>query len=124
MGDIEKQRHYIFKAMKTVKPKYRYVRADATCNRSNNQAFYLKCGVDSEFIRVCKYFFMATLDITIRMIRTILEKQSETGAIDSDHKGRKVGKFVLDDNLIQGVKYYINSIPRIESHYLRAQSTR
>lgn len=124
MGDIEKQRHYIFKAMKTVTPKYRYVRADATCNRSNNQSFYLKCGVDSECIRVCKYFFMATLDITIRMIRTILEKQSETGCIDSDHRGRKVGKVVLDDNLIQGVKDHINSIPRIESHYLRAQSTR
>jgi len=70
MEDIEKQRHYILKAMKTVTPKYRYVRADATCNRANNQAFYLKCGSDSENIRVCKYFFMATLDITIRMIHT------------------------------------------------------
>jgi len=67
MGDIEKQRHYILKALKTVTPKYRYVRADATCNRSNNQAFYLKCGVNSENIRVCKYFFMATLDITIKV---------------------------------------------------------
>ncbi|KAL4083738.1 hypothetical protein QTP88_029054 [Uroleucon formosanum] len=124
MGDIEKQRHYIIKATKTVTPKYRYVRADATCNRSNNQAFYLKCGVDSENIRVCKYFFMATLDITIRMIRTTLDKQSETGAIDSDHRGRKVGKGVLEDSLTQSVKDHINSIPRIESHYLRAQSTR
>lgn len=118
MGDIEKQRHYILKAMKTVTPKYRYVRADATCNRSNNQAFFFKCGVNSEnILRVCKYFFMATLDITIRMIRTTLDKQSETGAIDSDHRGRKIGKGV-------SVKDHINSIPRIESHYLWAQSTR
>jgi len=58
------------------------------------------------------------------MIRTILEKQSETGVIDTVHRGRKVGKVILDDNLIQGVKDHINSIPRIESHYLRAQSTR
>lgn len=50
MGDIEKQRHYILKAMKIVTPKYRYVRADATYNRSNNQSFYLKCGVNSENI--------------------------------------------------------------------------
>jgi len=67
---------------------------------------------------------MATLDITIRMIWTILEKQSETGATDSDHRGRKVSKGVLDDNLTRGIKDHINSIPRIESHYLRAQSTR
>lgn len=124
IGDIEKQRHYILNAMKTVKPKYRYVRADAIYNRSNNQSFYLKCGVNSEPIRVCKNFFMATLDITFRMIRTTLEKQSETGVIDSDHRGRKVGKSVLDDSLTQSVKDHINSIPRIESHYLRAQSTR
>jgi len=39
MGDIENQHYYISKAMKTVTPKYRYVRADATCNRSNNQVF-------------------------------------------------------------------------------------
>lgn len=66
---------------------------------------------------------MATLNITIRMIRTVPEKQSETGAIDSDHSGRKVGKGVLEDNLTQSVKDHIIFITRIESHYLRAQST-
>jgi hypothetical protein len=62
---------------------------------------------------------MTTLDITIRMIRTVLEKQSVMGVIDSDHRGRIVGKVILEDNLTQSVKDHINSIPRIESHYLR-----
>lgn len=67
---------------------------------------------------------MATLDITIRMIRTTLENQSETGVIDSNHRGRKVGKSILNDSLTQSVKDHINSILQIESHYFRAQSTR
>jgi len=58
------------------------------------------------------------------MIQTTLDKQSETGAIDSDHRGRKFVKGVLEDSLTQSVKDHINSIPRIESHYLRAHSTR
>lgn len=38
--------------------------------------------------------------------------------------GGNFDKGVLEDNLTQSVKEHINSIPRIESHYLRAQSTR
>lgn len=38
------------------------------------------------------------------------------------YKGRKFDVDILDENLNQGVKDYIITIPRIKRHYLQAQT--
>lgn len=107
--------------MTKIKPKYRYVREGS--NRKNyNHAFYLTR--NNKKTRVCKVFFMNTLAISDTVIRTVVKKQSETGVHLKDNRGKHKNHKTLDSELTGGVKAHINSIPRIESHYCRARSTR
>lgn len=67
---------------------------------------------------------MNTLVISDTVIRTVVKKQSETGVHLKDNRGKHKNHKTLDSELTGGVKAHINSIPRIESHYCRARSTR
>lgn len=71
-------------------------------------------------IRVCKKFYSNTLDISDRQLRTIKKKRESKGFVEKDQRGRKTEQKGRDENLVQDIKDHINSIPKIESHYLRA----
>ncbi|CAH2098128.1 unnamed protein product [Euphydryas editha] len=87
-----------------------------------NTAFYFE--VNESKIRVCKPFFKSTLDLSNKAIKTALSKKTESGVIQADFRGRHDHHPTIDPQIKQSVKDFINSIPRIESHYLRAQTTR
>ncbi|XP_074040476.1 uncharacterized protein [Leptinotarsa decemlineata] len=70
-----------------------------------------------------KHFFLKTLDISDRMIRTVKSKRDTEGFVQKDLRGKHYRHIKVDAN-IQDMRDHINSIPRIESHYLRAQTTR
>lgn len=122
IGDIDKQRYFLAKCMKTIAPLYRYAKNDS--KRSNNQAFFLQTASKPGGIRVCKTFFIATLGVTIRMIRTTLEKKTDVGIVNPDLRGKNRLGSGIRPEVKEGVVAHINSIPRIESHYLRAQTSR
>lgn len=118
LGDLHKQRCFIAGCMTTIKPKYRY---STTQNHRNlNNAFYFDL---NGRIRVCKAFFKATLDINDRPIRTVILKKKETGVVEADLRGHNPHP-TLPSEVKDGVRKHIESIPKIESHYLRAQTTR
>ncbi|XP_072394907.1 uncharacterized protein [Diabrotica undecimpunctata] len=77
-----------------------------------------------EKIRVCKIFFKNTLDISERFVNTSLQKTDEHGFVQPDLRGRHSNHPKLSEELIQSIKDHINSIPRIESHYIRSDSSR
>lgn len=106
--------------METVEPKYRYTRRDS--QRGLNFAFYFHLKDDTK-IRVCKTFFRNTLDINDRVIQTIRNKTT-FGTVTDDGRGKHKHHPKVDENIKQSVRDHINSIPRIKSHYLRAQTTR
>ncbi|VEN35333.1 unnamed protein product [Callosobruchus maculatus] len=106
--------------MESVDPKYRYPTNDS--NRAHNQAYFLRR--NGEKVRVCKKFFMATLDIGDTMIRTTIAKRNSNLIVEMDHRGRHRKQKVLDPALKDAVRSHINSIPRVESHYLRNQTSR
>ena len=87
-----------------------------------NSAFYFE--VDGNRIRVCKRFFKATLNINDRPIRTALEKKTEKGFLTDDKRGKHGNQPKVNPEIKESVRTFINAIPRIESHYLRAQTTR
>lgn len=123
-GDLSLQRQFICKNMTKIEPKYRYVRVGST-RQNFNHAYYLP--KDNKRIRVCKVFFMNTLGISDKTIRTVVKKNSEpqlTGIQMQDKRGKHGKQFKLDAALKDGAKAHINSIPRIESHYCRARSKR
>lgn len=120
MGDLEKQREFIISHSHCIKPKYRY---SSTENyRSMNNAFYFR--QNDTRIRVCKAFFKATLDINDRPIRTALSKRTDTGFVLGDNRGKHGKQPTVDPEIEESVRKFIDAIPRIESHYLRAQTSR
>ncbi|CAG9764545.1 unnamed protein product [Ceutorhynchus assimilis] len=66
----------------------------------------------------------ATLDINNRPIRTTVMKKSDTGFLSQDRRGKHGKQLVLAPEIKDSVRRFIRAIPTIESHYLRAQTTR
>lgn len=120
LGDLNKQRAFINSSMVEVHPKYKYTNTQTP--RRPNKAYYLT--VDSKKIRVCKMFFKSTLDITDRMIYTIQTKTNESGFLLEDLRGKHGKHKKLSTQLLDDIRKHIDSIPRIESHYMRAATTR
>lgn len=125
LGDIELQRQFISNCIQTVQPRYRYVRVGGTRKpRDNNRSYYFK--KDGVNIRVCKQFFKNTLDINDRPIRTVIEKQNKLAGslLENDKRGKHGHQKRVEDGIKQGISEFIESIPKIESHYTRANTSK
>ncbi|XP_055905287.1 uncharacterized protein LOC129940814 [Eupeodes corollae] len=131
-GCSEKQRNFIAASMIEIKPKYRYTRVrveeGSTSNtrkpRQNNNAFYFN--IENSRIRICKTFFKSTLGINDRPIRTVLDKKHQyvTNMVESDLRGKHTPSNKTNDSILKGIKDHIDQIPRIPSHYCRANSNK
>ncbi|XP_069357551.1 uncharacterized protein [Maniola hyperantus] len=80
LGDITMQRNFINSCTKAIVP-FRFYGKEK--RRSHNNAFYFI--VINKEIRVCKKFFMATLDVTDRVTRTVFKKR-EKGFVAEDKR--------------------------------------
>lgn len=119
LDSLKSQREFICRSMTVVRPKYQYKKEGS--RRQCNHAFHFV--INGVNVRVCKFFFKATLDINDRPIRTVIAKLNE-GFLQEDLRGKHGHHSKVDPAIKDGVVAHINTIPRIESHYLRAQSTR
>ncbi|KAF0711859.1 Uncharacterized protein FWK35_00031019 [Aphis craccivora] len=120
MGDITSRRAFIIKHTSLVSPKYSYKKEGN--KRMSNNAFFLPLNNVSH--RVCKKMFMATLCISDKFIRTTIKKSSGGDFTLKDLRGKHGKQKTLDPKLVTEIKNHINSFPRIESHYLRNQTSR
>lgn len=75
---------------------------------------------------MCKLFFKNTLGITDRPIRTVLEKQNKVAGtiLADDNRGKHKNHAKVDVAIRKGIKEHIDSIPRMESHYCRTNSSK
>ncbi|XP_031331858.1 uncharacterized protein LOC116162382 [Photinus pyralis] len=119
LGDITRQREFILRHITPIEPKYRYPKPNS--HRKKNNAYHFS--VASKQIRVCKKFFNETLNISDMMIRTAIKK-TKNGVLKDDNRGKHSKKNKISEYLVTGVKEHIESIPTVESHYLRAQTKR
>ncbi|CAH0553143.1 unnamed protein product [Brassicogethes aeneus] len=123
LGDLQRQRDFLATNMTLVSPKYQYKRENS--HRQQNNAFYFV--VRNQKIRVCKLFFKATLSINDRPIRTVVNKKKLTPTghfIESDMRGRHKHHTKIDESIKNGVRNHISKIPKIDSHYTRANTTK
>lgn len=69
---------------------------------------------------------MNTLAVSERTIRTIIQgRASSSGIVPEDKRGRHCSRpNQIDEEILNSVKDHIKSVPRIESHYLRASTSR
>ncbi|KAJ0172673.1 hypothetical protein K1T71_011812 [Dendrolimus kikuchii] len=125
LGAIEKQWTFIANSVDIVIPKQRYVKVDSDENVATirNNAFFLT--ISGEKTRVCKLFFKNTLGINNRPIETALKKKnSNTNISMKNNRGTHSNHYAVDESIKNGIKLFIESIPKIESHYIRANSKR
>lgn len=125
LGDVTKQRQFIANNMEPIQPKYQYVRVGGTRKkRDNNNAFYFR--LNDQKVRVCKVFFKNTLDINDRPIRTVQEKRNKVATVllEEDRRGKHGKQQRIDAVLKEGVKNFVEKIPKIESHYTRANTSK
>lgn len=85
-------------------------------------AFYFT--IDGQKQKVCKVFLKNTLDINDRTVRAVTEKINPVGIVEPDLRGKHENHGQIPAELLDGVRNHIKSIPRIESHRLRKQTTR
>lgn len=90
--------------------------------KENTACFLINNNKD---IRVCKTFLINTVDITQRIILTVIDgKARNDGFISADRRGKHCKQCKLPPEVIKAVKDHIESIPRVDSHYLRAGTSR
>jgi len=77
--------------------------------------------IDLERIRVCKEFYLGTLDISNKRIDYFHRRGPEAKYID---KRGRCQKQKTPNEVLEGIREHINSYPRIESHYCRSSTTK
>ncbi|CAG4956567.1 unnamed protein product [Parnassius apollo] len=120
MGDLSRQRDYIAKCIKVITPKYQYKVHNS--NRGPKHSFSFE--INNIKHRICKTFFKNTLAIKNRPIASVIAKKNQAGTIEEEKMGKHGKQYKISSDIIKGIKNHIDSIPRIESHYVRQQTTR
>lgn len=124
LGNLEKQRQFIRNCMEEINPQYRYVRQSGSrAPRKKNLAFYFHINADKK-IRVCNMFFENTLDINSRVIKTTREKTKTANLLDTDNRGKHGNHFTVDPAIREDIQNFIKKIPRIETFYFGARSSK
>lgn len=120
LTDHALQRNFIVANSSQVIPKYRLNTEGS--KRGYNTAYYFTVG--EEKIRVCKDYFMKTLDIGDKFIRNAFKKLDRSGVLEKERRGSHGNQRKISEAVKNDIRNHIRSFPRIESHYLRAQSSR
>ncbi|KAJ8971073.1 hypothetical protein NQ314_000906 [Rhamnusium bicolor] len=80
---------------------------------------------DFSKIQVCQTFFLNTLGISAQVVKTVVKKLKENGAIpETDLRGKVRCNSRLPECIKQSVRDHINMFEPIESHYCRKQTKR
>ena len=77
-----------------------------------------------KLVRVCKVFYLTTLNISQRRIEYALsvKMNAATGIVSEERRGRHPNFRAISEIRKQAVRMHIKSIPTVESHYRRASS--
>lgn len=118
---LQQQRNFLGSCVEQLELSYR--RISAAAPRKPNCAFYLQN--NGEKVRVCKTFLLNTLGLSERTLRTVISaKISGTGIIPTDKRGKHANHKKTSAEILNSIRKHIDSIPRIESHYVRADTSR
>lgn len=124
LANYERQKDFLLKNMKISTIKRRRAGGErATVQRGKSFGYYLPLnGIQT---RVCKKFFMNTLDIGHGRIDTAVENRDETGNFEAiDGRGHHVPGNKIPIYDVNRVKTHIESLPTMESHYTRKDTKR
>ena len=99
----------------------------ASTGRRKGRHVHFFLPLDHSRRRVCKQFFLTSLNISESLIWYTLDKKvaDENVSFSSrDHRGRHTPYNKTSDELLEAVRRHISSFPAVESHYVRANTSR
>ncbi|XP_072387122.1 uncharacterized protein [Diabrotica undecimpunctata] len=120
LGNINLQRDFISRHTNEVRPKYQNKTPGS--NRKHNLQY--KFRINDKDTQVCKTFFLNTLGVSDRYIYTTWKKTDDAGILEDDRRGKHVAHKKSDKVALEKIRQHIKMFPTIESHYLRAQTSR
>jgi hypothetical protein len=124
-GNHETQWQFILKNTEIIEPKVMKIQRKR--NRNRTLVYYLPSKSDACLVtslKVCKTMFLNTLDIKERTVYTAIDKYANGDQI-KDLRGKHTNRpHRTVSETEQSVIQHIQSIPCIESHYLRKSSSR
>ncbi|CAH0716233.1 unnamed protein product, partial [Brenthis ino] len=122
LASLQRQRNFLCTCIELINISCRRIK-NLDKPRTPNCSFSLLN--NGQCFKVCKKFLLNTLGITERTLRTVIETRNyNAGNAPKDNRGKHGNHKKTDPELVQSVKDHINSVPRIESHYLRANTSR
>ena len=80
--------------------------------------------IEHTTIRVCKKFFLKTLDIGKKTVDYALKKQQNGTFQETDMRGKMLSANKTPEERVNGVCKHIESFPTVETHYTRKGSKR
>ena len=80
--------------------------------------------VDGQMIRVCKRFYLTTLDINHKRVETYHTSKHQFTGTPVHLKWGEAANNKVPEEIKNGVREHIRSIPRVESHYCRANTNK
>ena len=122
-GNYEKQKEFISKT--AIDAPVKRVRA-SNRSKKRNKSFQYSSTVRGEQIRVCKQFYVDTLDVSHAIIDTALKSRKPFSQTTSnDRRGKQSNRpNVIPSAVKNDIRSHINSFPRVESHYCRKNSSK
>ena len=119
-GCLLRQREYLCRHVLNVEKKTSKV-FGCESRRKRSLAWFFQ--IDGRKVKVCKLFFLRTLDISERMVYTALDKETDTGIVLPDKRGKSSDKYCNREER-DIIHEHIDSFPRTESHYCRKTTKR
>ena len=120
LEDINKQRQFLIKYATAKQKAIQKTKGVSKRSNSINWSFPL----NGECIRVCKTFFLDTLNISDQMIHTANNKSKLIpGVCETDKRGKHKNRpNRVSGSQVEFIKRHIESFPVTESHYCRKDS--
>lgn len=118
----ERQRDFLLNAV--TKQPCKTHKSDSTKTRSYSVTYYMYQNSTGERKRVCRSFFLTTLDIGKKTIYYALDTSTKLGTMQPDQRGRHPSARKLPTADEEDVLNHIASFPTIASHYCHASSKR
>ena len=122
LGDPIRQREYLAAHVKrgSVRRSNEYKKHPHPTRRDNVFKYELPNG--NEKVHVCKCFFLDTLAICDRLVRTTFVSMSPGGSVATEKRGKHCRQRKIPAEIQKNMFDHIASFSTVESHYCRASS--
>ena len=121
LGTYERQRDFLVQNVH----KKQCMSQKTHVKQNRNFYFEYTFNKDGTKSKVCKQFFLKTLDLGKKTLSVALEKRIGTDDhVSADRRGRAKGYRKIKDQVRTSIRHHIDSYPVMEPHYVRKETNR